>query len=236
MTGPPKAAATELRLAGGRYGGGMADVDLVANYINAKLGPTDTWTDEPLGWPGEIGAALVDAVFSANAQYGSPTSGVRRVVGSWRAKVGGLADLATLTSEIESQGGAAVVADLIQNHQRVPGRAPNRQLKTSAVGNAALAMVGVGVRTSDDLHDRPEVRAALVSVYGIGDVTYSYFLMLNGLQDIKADRMIRRFVGTAVGRPATSEEARLLMSGASRILGVQARHLDHVAWRWQRTR
>ena len=193
----------------------------MANYVNAKLGPTDTWTDEPLGWPGEIGAALVDAVFSANAQYGSSTSGVKRVVSSWRAKVGGLANLATLTSDMESHGGAAVVADLIQNHQRVPGRAPDRPLKTSAVGNAALALAGVGVLTSDDLHDRPEVRTALVSVYGISDVTYSYFLMLNGMQDIKADRMIRRFIGAAVGRPATSEEARRLMSGASRILGVQ---------------
>lgn len=53
------------------------------------------WTP---GWRGESEAALLDAIFSARAAYGGPTSGVRAVVQRWRSHRGDnrLDDLTTL--------------------------------------------------------------------------------------------------------------------------------------------
>lgn len=60
-----------------------ADGDLggrVVNYIGRTLGPPDSWPNHPCS---KCGAALIDAIFNANARYGStPDRSVRVVVGS----------------------------------------------------------------------------------------------------------------------------------------------------------
>lgn len=57
-------------------------VDRLVRYIGTTVGPDlPVW---PGGWPGQIEAALLDAVFSIRARYGSPTTGVRAVVSRWR--------------------------------------------------------------------------------------------------------------------------------------------------------
>ena len=48
-----------------------------------------TW---PGGWPGEIEAALIDAVFSIRARYGTGENGVRGVVKRWRDERGDVLD------------------------------------------------------------------------------------------------------------------------------------------------
>ncbi len=55
----------------------------LVEYIGTALPPDRShW---PAGWPREAEAALLDAIFAARATYGTPTSGVRRVVANWRA-------------------------------------------------------------------------------------------------------------------------------------------------------
>lgn len=221
--------------------GGQASA-LVA-VINERLGPADTWAPYPGGWSGEIEAALVDAVFSANARYGSKTTGVRRVIQAWRDHTHRepLDDLAALLADVENLGGPDAFADALGNHQRVPGGAPDRPLKTTAVVEAARALVDEGASTSRQLRDRvardpKRVPVVLRRVGRIGAVTVSYFLMLLGVPDIKADRMICRFVESAIGQDVTSEEARGTMVRAAGDLGIDARRLDHAAWDWQRRR
>jgi hypothetical protein len=61
--------------------------------------------------------------------------------------------------------------------------------------------------------------------------------MLVGLADVKPDRMVRRFVAGALGRPSQSavgaDEARELVMATAARLGVPPRALDYAMWTYQ---
>ena len=61
--------------------------------------------------------------------------------------------------------------------------------------------------------------------------------MLVGLPEVKPDRMIRRFVAAALGRPRETavgvDEARNLVMAVAARLGVSPRALDHAIWAYQ---
>ena len=61
--------------------------------------------------------------------------------------------------------------------------------------------------------------------------------MLVGLAEVKPDRMIRRYVATALGRSAETavgvEEARHLVMATAERLGVSPRELDYAIWSYQ---
>lgn len=62
-----------------------------------------------------------------------------------------------------------------------------------------------------------------------------YFLMLNGLPGVKADRWIRRFVAKALELPnelaVSVERAGVLTRAVAERLGVDERVLDYRIWR-----
>jgi hypothetical protein len=68
-------------------------------------------------------------------------------------------------------------------------------------------------------------------------VSWRAFSMLVGLPEVKPDRMIRRFVAAALGRPRETsvsvDEARRLVLAAARRLGVSPRALDYAIWAHQ---
>lgn len=68
-------------------------------------------------------------------------------------------------------------------------------------------------------------------------VSWRAFCMLVGLAEVKPDRMIRRYVATALGRPGESavgvEEARDLVMATAALLGVSPRDLDYAIWSYQ---
>jgi len=97
--------------------------------------------------------------------------------------------------------------------------------------------------------DRPEspaptdVKAAGRSVSGQGsDTSWHYLLILAGVDDVKADRMICRFVARAGGvETVTPTEAYDAVVGAHRILVLEApdltlRALNHAIWGAERAR
>ena len=72
---------------------------------------------------------------------------------------------------------------------------------------------------------------------------WHYLGILAGVEDIKADRMIRRFVAGAAGgsKFVSSADAYQAVHGAYRILkaeapGLTLRALDHAIWNSQRRR
>jgi hypothetical protein len=67
-------------------------------------------------------------------------------------------------------------------------------------------------------------------------LTWRYFLMNSGMPGIKADRMITRWVGRAVGRAVAPPEAEAILLAAAEQLDIDARHLDHAVWDAQRRR
>lgn len=102
-------------------------------------------TDEPWpgGWPGQIELALIDAVLSIRAQYGSPTTGVRRCVRNWRRHRDATCDDLSLLASMDG----AELASVLDNRQRLGGG----PLKAEAIVAAAANLTEAEVRHASDL-------------------------------------------------------------------------------------
>lgn len=188
----------------------------------------------PAGWPGEIEAALLDAVFSARATYGTPTSGVRRVVTAWRAHRGTrLDDLTALASFTSAPDRLAAV---LGNRQRVPG---NYTTKAEAAAAAAAALVTSGIDSSGRIGDGRNAWDALTGVPGLGTTTWETFVLQLGLVGPLALGEICGFVAAALddGRSDIPEtEALGLLGAAAASLDVPQTALLNAVWRSRRTR
>jgi hypothetical protein len=108
-------------------------------------------------------------------------------------------------------------------------------------------LIGAGVATVQDLLEiakSPEplraAECAWLTVPGQkSGITWHYVQMLAGIEGIKPDRMMIRFVANALGVPPRTIKHQFafdaLMATASEM-GMSARDLDHGIWQWQRRR
>src|SRR4051794_33878188 len=158
----------------------------------------------PGGWPEEIEAALLDAVLSVQARYGTPSSGVRAGVARYRNHQGGrpLDDLTVLATHTADD-----LQTIIGNKQQVSGRP-----KAAAVVEAAARLVDAGVQQAADLDPaNASHKQAYTSVHGLGPITWEYFGMCLDKPGVKADTWIIRFVEEAVGHPVSAVQANSLL-------------------------
>ena len=202
-----------------------SDISTLREFISTEL-PRDSWKPWPGGWPDQIEAALIDAVLSIAAQYGTPQNGVRGAVSRYRQAVGTdwPDDLARLAAYDPEKLQAVV------NNQKVSGRT-----KASAIVEAAGNLLAEGVQAASDLdpHD-PAQKRAYTSVHGLGPVTWEYLGMLLGKPGVKADRWILRFVSRGLGRDLSSAEAHSLLHEVSNRLDTSPTELDHAIWAYER--
>ena len=217
---------------------GKNDAEKVTARITSHLGPPGEWW-WPGGWPGDIEAALADAVFSARAVYRSKHGrGIYANVAAWRDGRGRAAwSLGELIAEIDSMGVHAW-ARHFGNRQHSPTRppsAPGGPSKAAAVREAAGALREQGINTAADigLDNTGAVQNVLASVPGIGRGTASYFLMLLGAPGVKPDRMVHRFLSDAAGHPFSDAQAESVVIAAAGRLHVQPHVLDHAIWRYE---
>ena len=173
------------------------------------------------GWPGESEAALLDAVFSARATYGGEHSGVRAVVGRWRAHRGEsvLDDLEMLACRPD---GPAALVPLLGKRQRVPG---NYSTKAAAAALGARALVDAGCRHSTDIG--PTHCAALMSVPGLGARTWELLSAALGILDEAAVARITSFVSDALDEPVDAASASHLLHAVAPALHITVRTLTH---------
>jgi hypothetical protein len=214
------------------------DVEKVAAHITSSLGPPREWW-WPGGWPGDIEAALVDAVFSARAVYRSKNGkGIYANVAAWRAGRGRTAwSLGELIAEIDGVGIDAW-ALRFGNRQHSPTRppsAPGGPSKAAAVREAAGALRAQGISTAADigLGNAEVVQQVLRSIPGIGGATASYFLMLLGAPGVKPDRMVHCFLRDAAGHAFSDPRAENVIKAVAGQLDVQPHVLDHAIWRYE---
>ena len=64
-------------------------------------------------------------------------------------------------------------------------------------------------------------------------ISWRYVRLLAGVQEVKPDRMIIRFVARAIGRTPMPNEAAALVTAVATGLNVDLRGLDHRIWRFQ---
>lgn len=156
--------------------------------------PPENFTVYQGGWQGEIGTALVDAVFSIRAKYNAadPTKGVSGRVRQFRELYPEARNNLSALAEL----GEEAIRDVMGN--TVTGR----RLKSVCVVEAAEALTKLdpAVITAQDAlaTENEKVKRAYSSVKGLGLVTAEYFLMHLGVDGVKADRMIIRFVNRAL--------------------------------------
>lgn len=203
----------------------MTDEEALYQHVVKTIGRSpNAW---PGGWPEQVEAALIDAIFSIRARYGNRAArtGVYGAVVRWQDHRNGHADdLAVLAATPEPELRA------ITNAGKLAGRT-----KARVVLDAAGALMEVGVEHAADLVDRQhEARSAYLSVKGCGPVTWSYFRMLLGHDDVKADTWVNRFVRELLPHLTRHSEISSLVIAVADRLEVDARQLDHAIWRYRR--
>ena len=213
-----------------------ADLAAVLRHL-AALGNPAGWAPAPEYRSTAL--AAIDAIWSIGVRYG----GVLNVIARYSAaRVQRGADPqadtpADLLAFIEGCGSTEGFAASVNNRQRTSSR--NGILKAEAVQEAAALLVAAGVETphalrSLDTAARQRLEQRWRDIRGqASGLSWDYFVMLNGMSGVKADRMIRRFVAEALGARESEVQppaARALIVAASEELGIDERVADFAIW------
>lgn len=189
------------------------------------------------GWGGQLPMALLDAVYSIQAQYSTANGKgllprLRKFKELYLAAATDLRELVALSEE--------QIATVL-GHGVISGRT-----KASAVLEVARNLLALqpAVHDADSYdHANPEHRRAYVKVHGLADVTHNYLGMLLGYPDVKADTWIIRAVqrvaneaGLVVTVDSKLARAVVVRVHESAKLGESVTHLDHAVWLNERAR
>ena len=215
------------------------DIDLA----NLKLGEEFFYASLPL--------AVIDAVFSIGVTYESTSRTVWRWCEAqsppWARPRSEGSEEQTLSAFIaiaRSMPFDDLAANVFQNRQRTSSR--SGILKAEAAILFAEALVRQGIERFADMQDTARVARVYTDILAIpgqrSGISWDYYLMLAGSDDyIKADRMVCRYVGRALGlsQSATPQHAKGLLLDAAAVLkvshpSVTPRALDYAIWSLQR--
>ena len=198
-----------------------------------RLIPQAEWQPWPGGYPRSIERALLDSVFSMQARYSDdPAKGPFGVAWRWAQYRGtDYPDDLVQLANVDPDKLAEVLANDGKGNR---GRTPKAELAHLA----ARRLTDLGIRTSIDFRapspDMITKRSAWTSVPGLGKETFEYFAMLLGEPGVKADIMIRRFVGKGDDNAVSASEARRLVKAVASRMAVNPIDLDHAIWAYQR--
>lgn len=207
--------------------------------LEQEIDPWPTWRG---GWPGESDTALDDAVFSTRTKY-EPT--VLSIVGRWREARNGLGPQALGVSAFRRIGRARL-HEIIDNDQVAPG---TKTLKVDVVLELAELLLNHSppLDTASEItrhaatHTK-ELRHLLQSVPGVGRATSAYFLMLLGVEGVKADTLVTAWVSARLQehpstcRPLSQAEVEDIVRHTARLMGKSLIDVDHAIWRTESTR
>src|SRR5262249_13696844 len=118
----------------------------------------------------------------------------------------------------------------ITNAGRLAGRT-----KAQVVIDAAQALTSAGVvHAADFPRHEADARAAYLSIKGCGPVTWAYFRMLLGHDDVKPDTWVQRFVQDKIPTATSPAQTSRLVQAVAAQMSVDATALDHAIWRYRR--
>lgn len=199
----------------------------------------------PNGYKDSLALCIIDSVQSTGIKYVNVENVVRKYRGHRRAQeddpnTDGATQLLRTFDELRGPDGWA--RDIGTRH-RTSSRA-DAPLKAVAIQSAARALLDRQIETAADLRTLDpasstfnQVESAWLHVKAQSSgITWRYLLMLAGVPGVKPDRMIKRFVATALGLPEsmTTGFAADAVAGTADSMGISASALDHAIWRWQR--
>jgi hypothetical protein len=228
------------------------EIELIAEYAkrllplsSARLGDEYFYQSIPL--------CVIDAVYSIGVRY----TGVQAVVARYCEKFrlpkvrknrkhlprkDEQESITAFYQKIEKIGAESMATKVFCNRQRTSTR--SGILKADAVQRFARVLLEHKVEYFQDISraaDDESLEKSILSIPGQGSgVSLRYFWMLAGSDEfIKPDRMVLRFLESALSRPVSVHEAQNLLSGACDLLkkdhpNLTPRLLDHEVWKHQR--
>ncbi len=223
--------------------------DIKRLTVKCETLPTRNLTPEkaPDGYR-SVPLCAIDSIFSIGVRYENVEKVVARYKEYWAGK-GVIANSPEHTTRdflVEFGRRTDLASSLFENQQRTSTR--NGILKADAVVKLleVLGSPEFNIQTTDELKAHfgdAKLDAAIRSLRGqASGVSAKYLFLLAGVEDaVKPDRMIIRFVSSAVGRRVTAIEAQELVVAASNELRkkfpqLTPRILDHAIWTEQRKR
>ena len=217
-----------------------AEVDLVVAACHALLRPLGSWP-AAAGYPDSLGMAILDAIWAMGARYAITSGVIARYVSFREAQLAEPFNdnVSDLLAEYERQGGVDGFIEKVGTRNRVSTQ-PGAEFKGVVVHQAALAFGELGVDTAQQFiaaQGTPlgeVLQARWRSLPGQrSGISWRYLRMLVGLEDVKPDRMVIRFLEGALNRSVDIEEAVDLVRAAAGRLDVGERALDHEIWEFQ---
>lgn len=225
----------------------MANGDDVEALVRACEDRLDLDGVEPPDGYGHAALCVIDAVFSIGVNYGQVKQVVARYArhadipdhGTRGVPADGERTVADLVADYDAMGWEALMDDVFRNRTWT-STSGTRKRKAEAVGDFARVLHRHGVDSVADVTaDLPTaVKRDVVAIPGQrSGLSWFYFLMLAGADEyVKADRHIRAFVDSAVGRTTSAPEAARLVREAAHALRDRGRGgltpvlLDHRMW------
>lgn len=199
------------------------EVTVLVERIRADVVPDGEAFVTPAGYA-QISLALVDAVYSIRARY----SGVESVVRAFAAATGtptgqglnareepGFREhrLAELIAAANGLARTELANHLFGgNHSKTSGR-----LKADVCVDVARRLVDAGIETGRDLDllaAQADTWKAWTGVHGLGWITWQYFCLMNGIDGMKPDVMLTRFVSKTLDRDVNACETNDLLTEA----------------------
>jgi hypothetical protein len=217
------------------------------NLGNARLGEEYFYQSLPL--------CVIDAVFSIGVKYASTENVVTRFcdyfgINRIRERRGGYPhkseqlSISDLIKIYEKYGLNKITDEVYCNRQRTSTR--NGILKSEAVFRFSHTLANLRVDYFQDIDGvvgNSDFGEQIMSIPGQrSGISLNYFYMLAGSEDyIKPDRMMSRFISSAINRTLNAEECQKIIVEAHKILvhefpQLTLRLLDYQIWQYQRER
>lgn len=216
------------------------DLELLAAAVDRDLGKDDSRWFHPRGYD-SVAIAILDSIYSTGNRYSRVTNALNRYrkarssdgadptndtasdLISAVARWGGITGLVEKTNrwKTSTQQGAPTKAEAALNAAEILAA---HNLETVADVQKAL--------TSKDQQEVSPVKKQWLDITGQrSGLTWTYFLMLCQIPGVKADRMIVRYVKSALDREIAAKEASSLVGALAQTRGISEIRLDHTIWR-----
>jgi hypothetical protein len=219
-----------------------ADLAAVVRACDERLNPSDQWAPFE-GYPASLALCVLDAIWSINVRYVVTRGVITRYRNARRWQGNPDEDgLPELFGVYERLGGVDTFVEQIGTRNRVSTR-PDAMRKAEAVFVAATALHHVSIDTADQFRSASgtplgdQAKKVWLAVPGQGSgISWRYLRMLLGLPDVKPDRMVIRFLASALGVDESAidaDRAVVLVQATAAHLGVEQQALDHEIWEYQ---
>ncbi len=193
----------------------------------------------PDGYPRSLALCVLDSIWSIGINYDRhvvPVLNRYRTLSTASGRHPSCDSPCDLSTTIAQAGGPESFAKSVGSRHRTSS--VNGILKADAVDQAARLLCSSGIITNAELAARKaEVKPGWRRIRGQGSgVSWRYFLMLAGVDGIKPDRMIHRFIADATGAVVTNEKAVELLTSVQQAWPEPRPtllELDHAIWRQQ---